>query len=313
MSAHTALVVDDSKSARFALRRYLEAQQFSVDTAESAEAAYGWLQTHRPEVIFLDHIMPGTDGFSALRQLKSDPRTLTIPVVICSSNEGEPFTQQARAQGAAGVLQKPPNPDQLLSLLRSLQGLATVAAPPPAAAPAGPWRASLLEAAAIAPALRSVLPPRSEPAVAVAEPAPLKLSPPTTAAAFNPQASGSFLSTGSFPAAVAVTPPREVIDAGLRKVSAELSAQMSALREQVAAHEGLLDLQTRVDLLEQHMQAKLEELATHLDAAFAVQAQRIESMAETARAAAADEVKLAMTQMADQLASAILNAYRKQE
>ncbi|MDO9453249.1 MAG: response regulator [Stagnimonas sp.] len=116
----TALVVDDSKSARFALRKFLEGFNYKVETAESANDAYRILGGTLPEVIFMDHIMPGTDGFEALRVLKTDPRTAEVPVVICSSNEGEDFIAQARARGASNVLQKPPSPEQLAGVLANL-------------------------------------------------------------------------------------------------------------------------------------------------------------------------------------------------
>lgn len=122
--ARSALVVDDSKSARFALQRYLERYAFNVDTAESADSAYTYLRSHRPEVIFLDHVMPGVDGFDVLRSIKSDPRTNDIPVVICSSNEGDAFTQEARFKGAADVLPKPPSPQQLARVLGTLDKMA---------------------------------------------------------------------------------------------------------------------------------------------------------------------------------------------
>lgn len=117
----TALVVDDSKSARFALRRYLEGHAFRVDTADSAQQAYLALQQQRPDLIFLDHIMPGIDGFEALRQLKQDPETAAIPVIICSSNEGEAFVSEAREQGAVDVLPKPPTPELLQRVLASVE------------------------------------------------------------------------------------------------------------------------------------------------------------------------------------------------
>ncbi|NKF22772.1 response regulator [Solimonas marina] len=116
----TALVVDDSKSARFALRRHLEGRGFKVDTADGAEDAYRAIDAQAPDLVFLDHIMPGIDGFTALRHLKADPTTATIPVVICSSNEGAAFVAEARDQGAADVLSKPPTPDQLERLLAAL-------------------------------------------------------------------------------------------------------------------------------------------------------------------------------------------------
>ncbi len=119
--SRSALVVDDSKSARFALRKYLEGHAYTVDTAESAQDAYRALGEARPDLIFLDHIMPGVDGFEALRQIKANPDTATIPVIICSGNEGEHFVSEARDQGAAAVLQKPPTPQQLLQVLDSVQ------------------------------------------------------------------------------------------------------------------------------------------------------------------------------------------------
>lgn len=115
-----ALVVDDSKSARYALRKFLEGFNYKVETAESASEAYRILAGLLPEVIFMDHIMPGVDGFEALGAIKSEPRTADIPVVICSSNEGADFTAQAMARGASNVLQKPPHPEQLSSVLASL-------------------------------------------------------------------------------------------------------------------------------------------------------------------------------------------------
>lgn len=117
----TALVVDDSKSARFALRRSLEAHQYQVDTAGSAEEAHEYLATRRPDLIFLDHLMPGADGFDALRAIKADPRLNQVPVVLCSSNDSPEFTAQARACGASGALQKPPHPEQLRVLLARLE------------------------------------------------------------------------------------------------------------------------------------------------------------------------------------------------
>ena len=124
MTQRKALVVDDSKSARFALRRFLEGREFDVDTAESASEAYKYLAQQLPAVIFLDHSMPGTDGFDVLREIKGDPRTDSIPVVICSSNEAEDFQSQAVERGAAGVLPKPPTATQLERILGGLQAFA---------------------------------------------------------------------------------------------------------------------------------------------------------------------------------------------
>lgn len=115
-----ALIVDDSKSARFALRKFLEGFNYKVEAVESANEAYRSLAISLPQVIFMDHVMPGIDGFEALRAIKSDPRTANLPVIICSSNEGDDFVQQARARGASNVLQKPPSHEQLAGVLADL-------------------------------------------------------------------------------------------------------------------------------------------------------------------------------------------------
>src|SRR6187455_2251751 len=106
MSAKRALIVDDSRSARVILTRILESYELEVDSAESAEQALEYLRHGRPDVIFMDHLMPGMDGFQAVRAIKSNPRTATIPILMYTSQEGELYVGQARALGAVGVLPK---------------------------------------------------------------------------------------------------------------------------------------------------------------------------------------------------------------
>ena len=106
MSGKRALIVDDSKSARMFLSRILEKYELDVDTTETAELAIEYLTNHRPDVIFMDHLMPGMDGFQALQAIKNNPRTATIPIMMYTSQEGELYLGQARALGAVGVLPK---------------------------------------------------------------------------------------------------------------------------------------------------------------------------------------------------------------
>lgn len=101
-----ALIVDDSRSARVILSRMLEGYGLEVDSSESAEAALEYLRQARPDVIFMDHLMPGMDGFQAIQAIKGNPDTATIPVVMYTSQEGELYVSQARALGAVGVLPK---------------------------------------------------------------------------------------------------------------------------------------------------------------------------------------------------------------
>jgi CheY-like chemotaxis protein len=106
MAHKRALIVDDSRSARLFLARILEKHEIEVDSVESAEAAIGYLASRRPDVIFMDHMMPGMDGFQAVQAIKNDPRTATIPIMMYTSQEGEVYLGQARALGAVGVLPK---------------------------------------------------------------------------------------------------------------------------------------------------------------------------------------------------------------
>src|SRR5580658_6737674 len=124
MGAKRALIVDDSKSARLFLARTLEKYDIDVDSAESAEAAIDYLNSNRPDVIFMDHLMPGMDGLQAVQAIKNDPRTATIPIMMYTSQEGELYLGQARALGAVGVLPKQIKPADVSKVLYQLHLLA---------------------------------------------------------------------------------------------------------------------------------------------------------------------------------------------
>ena len=116
----TALIVDDSPLARQVLSRLLAQYELVADTAPSAEAALEYLKHRRPDVIFMDHLMPGMDGFEALEAIKANPATATIPVMMYTSQEGELYVSQARALGAFGVLPKELKPIEVARVLRAL-------------------------------------------------------------------------------------------------------------------------------------------------------------------------------------------------
>jgi CheY-like chemotaxis protein len=120
MGAKRALIVDDSKSARLFLARVLEKYDIDVDAADSAEAAIDYLISNRPDVIFMDHLMPGMDGLQAVQHIKNDPRTATIPIMMYTSQEGELYLGQARALGAVGVLPKQIKPTDVSKVLYQL-------------------------------------------------------------------------------------------------------------------------------------------------------------------------------------------------
>ena len=158
-----ALVVDDSRSARVVLTRMLERYGILVDSADSAEAALDYLKDRRPDVIFMDHLMPGMDGLQAVREIKANPGLASIPIMMYTSQEGEIYSSQARASGAVGVLPKSIRPIDVTKALYQLQllpdrrddepsGLESVGGLPPregaaadASAPAQPVEALLKE------------------------------------------------------------------------------------------------------------------------------------------------------------------------
>jgi len=167
-----ALVVDDSKSARAFLTRILERYELAVDGVETAEQAIEYLTIQRPDVIFMDHLMPGMDGFQAVQSIKNNPRTATIPIMMYTSQEGELYLGQARALGAIGVLPKQIKNADMSKVLEQLHLLGE-------ARPE--WEtASSLAASSLAPS--SLEPSSLEPSAAgeieVVEPLPLDTAPP---------------------------------------------------------------------------------------------------------------------------------------
>ena len=116
-----ALVVDDSKSARYSLKKILQKQGIESFFAESAGDALNILERKTPDVIFMDHLMPGMDGFEATRAIKSNPDTRNIPVIMCTSRDGITYEDEARANGAVAILPKPAPEQALSGLLETLK------------------------------------------------------------------------------------------------------------------------------------------------------------------------------------------------
>jgi len=121
MSIKNALLVDDSKVARFALSKLLESRDMQVNMAGSAEEALDFLNSHeRPDVIFMDHLMPGMNGVEATRAIKGNPDTADIPIIMCTSRKSPSFTEEAKNFGVYNILTKPPQTDGLGEVLDQL-------------------------------------------------------------------------------------------------------------------------------------------------------------------------------------------------
>ena len=120
MLNRTALIVDDSRTACQVLRLMLEREDFQVATCASAEEALEHLGDHRPGIIFMDHMMPGMDGFQAVKEIKANPAIAAIPIVMYTARSGDVYVGQAHALGAVDILSKPPTRESLRAVFRRI-------------------------------------------------------------------------------------------------------------------------------------------------------------------------------------------------
>ena len=81
------LIIDDSKTIVVALSRMLQPSGFLISEAYDGETGVAMARATKPQLVFLDIVMPGMNGFAALRALRRDPETQEIPVIMMSGNE----------------------------------------------------------------------------------------------------------------------------------------------------------------------------------------------------------------------------------
>ncbi len=113
--SETVLVIDDDENAREILSRGLAKEGFRVLRASSGEEGLTVAREQRPDVITLDILMPGMDGWAVLKTLKSDPKVAEIPVVLITMVDGR---DMGKTLGAADYLPKPIDRERLSAVLR---------------------------------------------------------------------------------------------------------------------------------------------------------------------------------------------------
>lgn len=116
----SALVVDDSSTSRMLLTKILKKMEIHCEQATSGEDALSQLSWYHPDFIFLDHLMPGMDGFETLRALKNSDETRNIPVIMYTSQHAHRYYEEAHELGAAGVISKQIDRDKLYQMIRRL-------------------------------------------------------------------------------------------------------------------------------------------------------------------------------------------------
>ncbi|MGZ3184929.1 MAG: response regulator [Telluria sp.] len=120
MPIQRVLIVDDSPTERYYLTDILEKNGFAVRTAENGEEAMSRIKEEKPQLILMDVVMPGANGFQVTRAIARDPELADVPIFICSSKDQETDRIWGIRQGAKEYLVKPVNPDELLSKIAAL-------------------------------------------------------------------------------------------------------------------------------------------------------------------------------------------------
>ena len=111
------LIVDDSPTEIFKISQILNKSGYDVLTAESGEKGVELAKKELPDVVLMDIVMPGLNGFQATRQLSRDPETSGIPVIIVTTKDQETDRLWGQRQGAKGYLTKPVDSKGLLKAI----------------------------------------------------------------------------------------------------------------------------------------------------------------------------------------------------
>jgi len=120
MPIKKVLIVDDSPTERYFLTELLTRNGFNVSVAENAEEALMKLKSQPPDLILMDVVMPGQNGFQLTRQLSKDPSTQNIPVIMCTSKSLQTDRIWGLRQGARDYVTKPIKADELLGKIAAL-------------------------------------------------------------------------------------------------------------------------------------------------------------------------------------------------
>ena len=120
MTINTILVVDDSKTELMFMTALLGKKGFSVKTAENAEDAFRRLAEDKPDLILMDVVMPGQNGFQLTRAISRDPLYADIPIFLCTSKNQETDRVWGMRQGARDYITKPVNAAELMAKISAL-------------------------------------------------------------------------------------------------------------------------------------------------------------------------------------------------
>lgn len=113
------LIVDDSPTDRHVISQALQRHGFDTLVASEGREAISLAEREHPDVILMDIVMPGMNGFQATRSLTQNPATASIPVVIVTSKSQESDRIWALRQGAVSYITKPVGDDALVAAVNA--------------------------------------------------------------------------------------------------------------------------------------------------------------------------------------------------
>jgi twitching motility two-component system response regulator PilH len=119
MAIKKILLVDDSKTELHYLSDLLTKRGFSVRTAEDGEDAMRRLDEEKPDLILMDVVMPGQNGFQLTRAITRDKRFADVPVIMCTSKNQETDRVWGMRQGARDYIVKPVDAEELMAKIRA--------------------------------------------------------------------------------------------------------------------------------------------------------------------------------------------------
>lgn len=120
MAIRKIMVVDDSPTERAFIEKLLKKRGYEVLTADSGEAAIARATSEQPDLILMDVVMPGLNGFQATRAISREEKTRHIPVFICSTKDQDTDRIWGLRQGARDYLTKPLDERALLERIEAL-------------------------------------------------------------------------------------------------------------------------------------------------------------------------------------------------
>ena len=114
------LIVDDERRNRQLLEVLLGSEGYRVESASTGEETLDLVRVNPPQLIMLDVMMPGLDGYQVVTRVKADPATMHVPIVLLSALDDRNSRMHGLTAGAEAFLTKPINRDEMLMVVRNL-------------------------------------------------------------------------------------------------------------------------------------------------------------------------------------------------